>query len=80
MNVNDSRGNENPSAAAARRPLRPQADVLSGVAVFTAASVLCSATPSLGWLIAGRVAQGIGAAALSPASPASIAAAHPVPR
>ncbi|MDN3261264.1 DHA2 family efflux MFS transporter permease subunit [Streptomyces sp. CSDS2] len=53
---------------------------LSGAAVFTAASVLCSATSSLGWLIAGRVAQGIGAAALSPASLALIAAAHPVPR
>ncbi|MEU7560067.1 DHA2 family efflux MFS transporter permease subunit [Streptomyces eurythermus] len=53
---------------------------LSGVAVFTAASVLCSVTSSLGWLIAGRVAQGIGAAALSPASLALIAAAHPVPR
>lgn len=53
---------------------------LSGVAVFTAASVLCSVTSSLGWLVAGRVAQGIGAAALSPASLALIAAAHPVPR
>ncbi|MBK3527000.1 DHA2 family efflux MFS transporter permease subunit [Streptomyces sp. MBT70] len=53
---------------------------LSGVAVFTAASVLCSVASSLGWLIAGRVAQGIGAAALSPASLALIAAAHPVPR
>ncbi|MEQ0557966.1 MFS transporter [Amycolatopsis sp. NEAU-NG30] len=53
---------------------------LAGVAVFTAASVLCAAAPSLGWLVAGRVAQGIGAAALSPASLALLAAAHPVPR
>ncbi|MFI6661462.1 MFS transporter [Streptomyces sp. NPDC050523] len=52
---------------------------LSGVAVFTAASVLCSLAPSLGWLVAGRVLQGIGAAALSPASLALLAAAHPVP-
>ncbi|MEV6107006.1 MFS transporter [Streptomyces sp. NPDC051940] len=51
---------------------------LSGVAVFTAASVLCSVAPSVGWLIAGRVLQGIGAAALSPASLALLAAAYPV--
>lgn len=53
---------------------------LAGVAVFTVASVLCSVAPSIGWLITGRVAQGIGAAALSPASLALLAAAHPVPQ
>ncbi|MFB4306868.1 MFS transporter [Actinomadura sp. GTD37] len=53
---------------------------LAGVVVFTAASVLCSAAPSIGWLIAGRVLQGIGAAALSPASLALLAAAYPVPQ
>ncbi|MCA2222743.1 MFS transporter, partial [Nonomuraea aurantiaca] len=53
---------------------------LAGVAVFTAASLLCSVAPSIGWLITGRVAQGIGAAALSPASLALLAAAYPVPR
>ncbi|MFH8727565.1 MFS transporter [Streptomyces termitum] len=53
---------------------------LAGVAVFTAASVLCSLAPSVGWLAAGRVLQGIGAAALSPASLALLAAAHPAPR
>ncbi|GLY66531.1 MFS transporter [Amycolatopsis taiwanensis] len=52
---------------------------LAGVAVFTVASVLCSVTPSIGWLITGRVVQGIGAAALSPASLALLAAAHPLP-
>ncbi|MEU0512751.1 DHA2 family efflux MFS transporter permease subunit [Amycolatopsis sp. NPDC006125] len=52
---------------------------LAGVAVFTAASVVCAVAPSLGWLIAGRVLQGIGAAALSPASLALLSAAHPVP-
>lgn len=52
---------------------------LTGVAVFTAASVLCSLAPSVGWLLAGRVLQGVGAAALSPASLALLAAAHPVP-
>ncbi|MFC5099085.1 MFS transporter [Amycolatopsis plumensis] len=49
---------------------------LAGVAVFTAASAVCSAAPSLGWLVAGRVLQGVGAAALSPASLALLAAAH----
>ncbi|MFD0020239.1 MFS transporter [Streptomyces sp. NPDC058382] len=53
---------------------------LTGVAVFTVASVLCSLAPSVGWLVAGRVLQGIGAAALSPASLALLAAACPVPQ
>ncbi|WP_194906152.1 MFS transporter [Catenulispora rubra] len=53
---------------------------LTGVAVFTVASALCSLAPSVGWLISGRVLQGIGAAALSPASLALLAAAYPVPQ
>src|SRR4051812_29070126 len=53
---------------------------LTGVVVFTAASGLCSLAPSVGWLIAGRALQGIGAAAVSPASLALLAAAHPVPQ
>ncbi|WP_051466609.1 MFS transporter [Actinomadura oligospora] len=53
---------------------------LAGVVVFTAASVVCSAAPSIGWLIAGRVLQGIGAAALSPASLSLLVAAYPVPQ
>lgn len=52
---------------------------LSGVVVFTAASALCSLAPSAGWLIAGRALQGIGAAALAPASLALLTAAYPVP-
>ncbi|WP_131742676.1 MFS transporter [Actinomadura roseirufa] len=51
---------------------------LAGVVVFTLASVLCSAAPSIGWLVTGRVVQGIGAAALSPASLALLVAAYPV--
>ncbi|MHC3470987.1 MFS transporter [Streptomyces sp. 7R007] len=50
---------------------------LAGAAVFTAASALCSLAPSVGWLIAGRMLQGIGASALSPASLALLAAAYP---
>ncbi|MCX4664177.1 DHA2 family efflux MFS transporter permease subunit [Streptomyces uncialis] len=53
---------------------------LAGATVFTLASVLCAAAPSPGWLIAGRALQGIGAAALSPASLALLVAAHPVPQ
>ncbi|MGI5200538.1 MFS transporter [Spirillospora sp. CA-108201] len=53
---------------------------LAGVVVFTAASVLCSAAPSIGWLIVGRVLQGVGAAALSPASLSLLVAAYPVPQ
>jgi DHA2 family methylenomycin A resistance protein-like MFS transporter len=53
---------------------------LTGVVVFTAASGLCSLAPSVGWLIAGRVLQGIGAAALSPASLSLLAAGHAVPQ
>ncbi|MET7459852.1 MFS transporter [Nonomuraea sp. NPDC005501] len=51
---------------------------LAGVVVFTLASVLCSVAPSIGWLITGRVVQGVGAAALSPASLALLAAAYPL--
>jgi DHA2 family methylenomycin A resistance protein-like MFS transporter len=53
---------------------------LAGTVVFTAASVLCSFAPTIGWLVVGRVLQGIGAAALSPASLALLAAACPVPQ
>ncbi|MFI0939325.1 MFS transporter [Streptomyces sp. NPDC021020] len=53
---------------------------LTGVVIFTAASGLCSLAPSVGWLIAGRILQGIGAAAVSPASLALLAAAYPVPQ
>jgi EmrB/QacA subfamily drug resistance transporter len=51
---------------------------LTGAVVFTLASVVCALAPSLGWLITGRVLQGVGAAALSPGSLALLAAAYPV--
>jgi len=50
---------------------------LFGVIVFTLGSVLCGFAPSLGALIAGRVIQGIGGAALSPGSGSLLAAAFP---
>jgi EmrB/QacA subfamily drug resistance transporter len=40
----------------------------SGVGLFTVASIACALSPSLGWLLAGRVLQGIGAALLLPNS------------
>ncbi len=41
---------------------------LTGLAAFTLASVLCAAAPSLGWLLAARGLQGMGAALLMPNS------------
>ncbi|MGH9019985.1 MAG: MFS transporter, partial [Acidimicrobiales bacterium] len=51
-----------------------------GLGVFTAGSALCGAAPSLGLLIAGRLVQGAGAAALLPASLALLLAAYPAQR
>lgn len=45
---------------------------LGGLVVFTVASVVCGLSPTVGWLIAARVVQGIGAAALVPGSLAMI--------
>ena len=42
--------------------------LLTGVGLFFAASLLCAAAPSLPWLIAARVLQGVGAAMLMPTS------------
>lgn len=47
---------------------------LAGLVLFTLASVACMAAPGLGWLIAARVAQGVGAALLTPASLAILGA------
>jgi EmrB/QacA subfamily drug resistance transporter len=41
---------------------------VGGLAVFAAGSLLCGVAPDLGVLLAGRVVQGVGAAAASPAS------------
>src|SRR5215468_7527553 len=38
-----------------------------GVAVFAASSAACAAAPSIGWLIAARTVQGIGAALVASA-------------
>ena len=48
-----------------------------GCLLFGAASVVCALAPSIVWLIAARVGQGIAAALLTPASLALIGAVHP---
>lgn len=51
-----------------------------GVALFVAASAACGMSPSVGWLIAARVLQAIGAALLTPASLSIVLAAFPAER
>ena len=53
---------------------------VAGVAVFTIASVLCGAAPSVELLVAARVVQALGAAMLVPASLALVIAAFPAER
>lgn len=43
---------------------------LLGVSVFTIGSLLCAVSPSIGWLIAFRVLQGVGGGTLLPIGPA----------
>lgn len=43
---------------------------VGGIALFTLGSVLCGLSPSIGWLIAFRVLQGIGGGLLLPIGPA----------
>jgi EmrB/QacA subfamily drug resistance transporter len=48
--------------------------LMIGTLLFAAASVLCACAPDLGWLLAGRALQGIGAAVLMPNSLAILGA------
>jgi EmrB/QacA subfamily drug resistance transporter len=52
---------------------------VSGIAVFTAASIGCGLAPNVTVLIAARVVQGVGGALLVPVSLAIISAAFPAP-
>ncbi len=52
----------------------------AGLTVFTAGSALCGLAPSVALLVAGRVIQGCGAAALLPASLSLLLAAFPSER
>ncbi|WP_055587496.1 MFS transporter [Peterkaempfera griseoplana] len=53
---------------------------LLGLGVFTAASALCAVAPGVGWLVAARMLQAAGAAALMPTSLALLLAATPAER
>src|SRR5437899_4678313 len=53
---------------------------LAGMGVFTVASAICAVAPGVGVLVAARVLQGFGAAALTPASLALILQAFPKSR
>ena len=53
---------------------------LLGVTLFIAASALCGLAGSVGWLIAARVLQAVGAALLTPASLSIVLAAFPQSR
>jgi NTE family protein len=71
-------------AAAFMAPFGRLADLLGrkrvymvALAVFTLASALCATAPSVSWLIAGRVLQGLGVAALTPTGFALVMAAFP---
>jgi MFS family permease len=50
---------------------------LTGVALFLAASAACGLAGNVGWLVAARVLQAIGAALLTPASLSIVLAAFP---
>lgn len=52
----------------------------AGLVVFTASSALCGLAPALPALVAGRVLQAVGAAALLPSSLAILTATFPDPR
>ncbi|MBF6202303.1 MFS transporter, partial [Nocardia cyriacigeorgica] len=54
--------------------------LLTGLFVFAVASVACAAAPSLSVLVAARVAQGVGAAAMLPAALGALLAAAPAAR
>ncbi|MFI9101817.1 MFS transporter [Streptomyces fildesensis] len=52
----------------------------TGLVLFTAGSLACSLAPGLGWLIAFRVVQGLGASMLNPVALSIITHAFPDPR
>lgn len=54
--------------------------LLTGLVIFTISSVICGFAPSLEVLIAGRILQGVGAAALIPSTLAIVADTFPDPK
>lgn len=65
-----------PSGGLADRHGRKRVFIV-GVALFLAASVACGLAVSVGWLVAARVLQAMGAALLTPASLSLVLAAFP---
>lgn len=53
---------------------------MTGVTLFASGSLLAGVAPSVGWLLAGRVIQGLGPAIVTPTSLAIISATFDVPR
>ncbi|WP_245730749.1 DHA2 family efflux MFS transporter permease subunit [Micromonospora pallida] len=49
----------------------------TGMMIFVVASAVCGLAPGLGWLVAARILQGVGAALVTPTSLALIRAAYP---
>src|SRR5436309_15569407 len=65
------------AAGAAGDKLGHKRIVLAGLALFGAASLACGLAPATGELVAGRVAQGLGAAMLLPGTLAIVTRAFP---
>jgi EmrB/QacA subfamily drug resistance transporter len=52
----------------------------AGLALFTAGSLACSLAPTLAWLVASRITQGLGASMLNPVALSIITHTFPEPR
>lgn len=54
--------------------------LLAGVGIFVVASALCAASPTMGWLIAFRTVQGIGAGCIQPLVFTTVSDIFPLPQ